>query len=141
MTSQVAARPRHLRTPADRDGIPPDGRSGNPARGRSHRTDRGGTHRHGVDRQQPCERGRAAHRLAVAGVGGRCIVFPQNPVLLSEHSEPQPDLALLKPREDYYRSALPGAGFTFALNCDTVSVPPSESRLKPLCSGSKRVAS
>ncbi len=41
--------------------------------------------------------------------GGRFIVFPQNPVSLSEHSQPQPDLALLKPREDYYRRALPAA--------------------------------
>ena len=40
---------------------------------------------------------------------GRLIVFPQNPVSLSEHSEPQPDLALLKPRDDYYRAALPTA--------------------------------
>ena len=39
--------------------------------------------------------------------GGRFIVFPQNPISLSENSEPQPDLALLKPRDDYYRAALP----------------------------------
>ena len=39
---------------------------------------------------------------------GRYIVFPQNSLALSEHSEPQPDLTVLKPREDYYRSALPG---------------------------------
>jgi Uma2 family endonuclease len=38
---------------------------------------------------------------------GRYIVFPQNSLALSEHSEPQPDLTLLKPRDDYYRSALP----------------------------------
>ena len=38
---------------------------------------------------------------------GRYIVFPQNSLALSEHSEPQPDLTLLKSRDDYYRSALP----------------------------------
>jgi Uma2 family endonuclease len=38
---------------------------------------------------------------------GRFIVFPQNSLALSAHSEPQPDLTLLKPRDDYYRSALP----------------------------------
>lgn len=42
-----------------------------------------------------------------AAAGGRFIVFPQNPISLSEHSEPQPDLALLKSRDDYYRDALP----------------------------------
>ena len=44
-----------------------------------------------------------------AAAGGRFIVFPQNPVSLSEHSEPQPDLTLLKSRDDYYRDALPAA--------------------------------
>lgn len=44
-----------------------------------------------------------------AAAGGRFIVFPQNPVSLSEHSEPQPDLTLLKSRDDYYRDALPTA--------------------------------
>jgi Uma2 family endonuclease len=44
-----------------------------------------------------------------AAAGGRFIVFPQNPISLSEHSEPQPDLALLKSRDDYYRDALPTA--------------------------------
>ena len=49
-----------------------------------------------------------------AAAGGRFIVFPQNPVSLSAHSEPQPDLALLKPRDDYYRAALPTAGSRFS---------------------------
>lgn len=40
---------------------------------------------------------------------GRFIVFPQNPIALSADSEPQPDLAVLKPHQDYYRSALPTA--------------------------------
>jgi len=40
------------------------------------------------------------------------IVFPQNPVRLSEHSEPQPDLAILRYRDDFYRSAKPGPADT-----------------------------
>jgi Uma2 family endonuclease len=35
------------------------------------------------------------------------IVWVQNPVVLSRRSEPQPDLALLRPREDGYRTRLP----------------------------------
>lgn len=35
------------------------------------------------------------------------IVRVQNPVELSEYSEPEPDLSLLKPRADYYASAHP----------------------------------
>lgn len=35
-------------------------------------------------------------------VGGRLIVTVQNPIGLSERSEPQPDLALLRWRDDFY---------------------------------------
>jgi Uma2 family endonuclease len=37
------------------------------------------------------------------------LVFSQNPVVLGEHSEPQPDIVLLKPRADFYVHAHPGA--------------------------------
>ena len=37
-------------------------------------------------------------RLLVLRVGGRAIVSVQNPVVVSDYSEPQPDLALLRPR-------------------------------------------
>lgn len=40
----------------------------------------------------------------------RAIVRVQNPICLDEHSEPQPDLALLKPRDDFYAQAHPGPG-------------------------------
>ena len=33
------------------------------------------------------------------------MVLVQNPVRLSQYSEPQPDLALLRPRDDYYRES------------------------------------
>lgn len=35
------------------------------------------------------------------------IVRVQNPIRLSEYSEPQPDITLLKPREDFYSSEHP----------------------------------
>jgi Uma2 family endonuclease len=35
------------------------------------------------------------------------IVAVQNPVRLNDFSEPQPDIALLKPRDDYYSNAHP----------------------------------
>jgi len=47
-------------------------------------------------------------RLLAAGVGDRAIVRVQNPVRLGERSEPQPDLALLLPRADFYAYAHPG---------------------------------
>jgi hypothetical protein len=39
---------------------------------------------------------------------GRCLMAIQDPVRLDAFSEAQPDLALLKPREDLYREAHPG---------------------------------
>ena len=41
------------------------------------------------------------------GVGDRAIVRSQNPVALGSRSEPQPDLTLLQPRPDFYRSRHP----------------------------------
>src|SRR3970282_1463584 len=40
-------------------------------------------------------------------LGERAIVRVQNPLRLSEHSEPQPDLAVLRPRDDFYATAHP----------------------------------
>lgn len=40
-------------------------------------------------------------------VRGRAIIRVQNPIRLSEYSEPQPDLALLQPRSDFYAQAHP----------------------------------
>jgi Uma2 family endonuclease len=39
---------------------------------------------------------------------GKAIISVQNPIHLGEHSEPQPDLALLKPRPDFYAQGHPG---------------------------------
>ena len=35
------------------------------------------------------------------------IVSVQNPIQLSDYTEPQPDIAVLRPREDFYAQALP----------------------------------
>lgn len=50
---------------------------------------------------------RFARSLTLA-VGERAIVRVQGPVRLNELSEPQPDIALLRPREDFYAAAHPG---------------------------------
>lgn len=42
-------------------------------------------------------------------VGLSAFVWVQTPIRLSQHSEPQPDIALLCPRADFYRSAHPTA--------------------------------
>ena len=47
--------------------------------------------------------------LLVTAVGKNGIVSIQNPIVLPPRNEPQPDLAILKPRPDYYESQLPNA--------------------------------
>ena len=42
-------------------------------------------------------------------IGDRVLVSVQNPVRLSVHSEPLPDVVLLRLRDDFYTGALPGA--------------------------------
>ena len=42
-----------------------------------------------------------------AAVAGRAHVRVQNPLLLGEHSEPQPDISVLKPRSDFYKTGRP----------------------------------
>jgi len=41
-------------------------------------------------------------RLFTQHLGSRIILSPQNPVELDNNSEPQPDIALLLPRQDFY---------------------------------------
>ncbi len=43
-----------------------------------------------------------------AAVAGRALVGVQNPFVIGDDSEPEPDLTLLKPRADYYAAAHPG---------------------------------
>ncbi len=48
--------------------------------------------------------------VLVRAVGSRASVLVQNPVRLSEYSEPQPDLAFVRRRDDFYREHHPRAG-------------------------------
>lgn len=48
------------------------------------------------------------NRLLTSLLGQQAIVSVQNPILLEPHSEPQPDLALLRPRPDFYAQAHAG---------------------------------
>jgi len=43
-------------------------------------------------------------------LGETAIVSSQNPIMLDDLSEPQPDIAVLAFREDFYKEALPSAG-------------------------------
>lgn len=45
--------------------------------------------------------------LLILLLGGRALINVQNPLELDETSEPQPDIALLKPRPDFYRNSHP----------------------------------
>lgn len=49
---------------------------------------------------------RLNHRFVTA-LGDRAVVHVQNPSIVDRHSEPQPDLMLLRPREDFYDTAHP----------------------------------
>lgn len=43
------------------------------------------------------------------------IIWVQNPIQLNDNSEPQPDVVLLKPRDDFYESAHPQPSDIFLL--------------------------
>lgn len=47
-------------------------------------------------------------RLFSKAVAERAIVRVQSPIRVAQHTEPQPDLVLLRPRADFYREAHPG---------------------------------
>lgn len=47
------------------------------------------------------------NRVLTQRVGDRAVVSVQNPIRLSQYSEPQPDIALLRPRADFYALAHP----------------------------------
>ncbi|MEM9540101.1 MAG: Uma2 family endonuclease [Cyanobacteria bacterium P01_E01_bin.42] len=50
---------------------------------------------------------RRMNRLLTERLGDRVLLDVQNPIDLDEFSQPQPDLALLRPREDFYVLAHP----------------------------------
>lgn len=45
--------------------------------------------------------------VLIRRLSGRVVVSTQNPIRLSDYSEPQPDVAILRPRADFYRSGKP----------------------------------
>ena len=47
--------------------------------------------------------------LLIEAIGRRAIVSTQDPIVLGDLSAPQPDVALLKPRDDFYTSEHPRA--------------------------------
>ena len=44
---------------------------------------------------------------SIVGLRHRVILRVQGPIQLDDYSEPQPDLALLRPRDDFYSGSLP----------------------------------
>lgn len=54
-------------------------------------------------------------RAMVKACGDRAIVQIQGSIRLGLHSEPQPDVVLLRPRPDHYETALPGPESVFLL--------------------------
>ena len=53
--------------------------------------------------------------LFVRAVDARATVSVQDPIVLGKYSEPEPDLALLRPRDDFYALALPRADDVFLI--------------------------
>lgn len=49
------------------------------------------------------------NRILIFLLGSETVVAIQNPVHLDEYNEPEPDIALLKPREDFYTNSHPTA--------------------------------
>lgn len=47
------------------------------------------------------------NRLFIHRLGDRVVVSPQNAVVLDDFSVPEPDIALLRPSEDFYATATP----------------------------------
>jgi Uma2 family endonuclease len=58
---------------------------------------------------------RTLARWLTDSAGPRAIVAVQDPIHLDDSSEPQPDIALLKPRPDYYAAAHPGSADTLLI--------------------------
>jgi Uma2 family endonuclease len=68
----------------------------------------------------PVERQHAAcvdrlNELFVLALSSKAIVRVQSPIRLSNHSEPQPDLAILQRRSDFYADAHPQSNDVLAL--------------------------
>jgi Uma2 family endonuclease len=60
-----------------------------------------------VGRRHAAVVNRLTRAFAEAVVAGQALLSVQNPIHLDEHSEPQPDVILLRPRADDYEDDLP----------------------------------
>jgi Uma2 family endonuclease len=49
-------------------------------------------------------------RLLTKVIGEEAIVAAQNPIVLGDYSEPEPDITVLRPRADFYEGSHPRAG-------------------------------
>ncbi|GAP99351.1 Uma2 family endonuclease [Leptolyngbya sp. NIES-2104] len=58
---------------------------------------------------------RRLNRLFYDKFGQQVLISPQNPVEVDEYSEPEPDIAVLRPRADFYVSAHPTPNDVFLL--------------------------
>jgi Uma2 family endonuclease len=45
--------------------------------------------------------------MLIRALGDRAVVSTQGPVVLDDYTEPLPDIAVLRPRDDFYRTAHP----------------------------------
>ena len=54
-------------------------------------------------------------RLLSQQIGQHAVLGAQDPIQLGERSEPQPDMALLRPRDDFYSAGHPGPDDIFLL--------------------------
>jgi Uma2 family endonuclease len=57
--------------------------------------------------QRHAARVNRANSLFIKAFGDKAVVSPQNPVQLSDWTEPQPDIVVLKARSDFYESKKP----------------------------------
>lgn len=55
------------------------------------------------------------NRVFVRALGDRALVRVQDPVRLSTHDEPRPDVAIVHPRDDFYAGSHPGPRETLLL--------------------------
>ena len=47
------------------------------------------------------------NQVLFAALQENAIISPQNPIILNDRNEPEPDIVLLKPRKDFYRQSHP----------------------------------
>lgn len=76
------------------------------------------------------------NRLLSQRLGEEYIVRVQDPVRLDDHSEPQPDVAVVKARRDFYRDAHPGpTDVLLAIEVADTSADTDRAEKVPLYSG------